>query len=50
MSLHYEATLSVKMVSAHPGLRDMFSNIKSAITVYLHFYKALDLVLPDLLF
>lgn len=50
MSLHSEATIFVKMVSANPGLRDMFSNIKSAVTVYLHFYKALDLVPPDLLF
>lgn len=45
LSLHYESTVSMKIVSANPGLSDMFDITKSAVA----FYKALDLMPPDLL-
>lgn len=45
LSLHDESTISMKIVSANPGLSDMFDIMKSAVA----FYKALDLVPPDLL-
>lgn len=49
ITLCYENTTSIKIVSASPGFRDLLDNIKSAVAVYLCFSEALDLVTPDLL-